>query len=177
MQGFSDEKLVEVYRSTHGPRREKAFDCLYKRYSDAVRQYFYFALNRDHEKAKDFAHDLFLKILESPDKFNINQPFRPWLFRVASNMCKNEYRRLDVVNRFYEQEQIPSTYDTNLNEKQAKLSEGIKRLPMEKRSLIVLRLKINLSIKEIAEIYQCPEGTIKSRLFYALKELSKYYQD
>ena len=92
-------------------------------------------------------------------------------------MCKNEYRRLDVVNRFYEQEQIPSTYDTNLNEKQAKLSEGIKRLPMEKRSLIVLRLKINLSIKEIAEIYQCPEGTIKSRLFYALKELSKYYQD
>ena len=177
MQGFSDEKLIELYRSTDGNRRQRAFNCLYTRYSNAIQQYFFFALNRDHEKAKDFAHDLFLKILESPDRFDTSQPFRPWLFRVASNMCKNEYRRQDVVSRFYEQEQNSKTNNTNLNEKQAKLSESIKRLPREKRSLIVLRLKINLSIKEIAEIYQCPEGTIKSRLFYALRELSKYYKD
>ena len=177
MQGFSDEKLIEVYRTTNGDRRQRAFNCLYTRYSDAIRQYFFFALNRDHEKAKDFAHDLFLKILESPDRFDTSQPFRPWLFRVASNMCKNEYRRQDVVSRFYEQEQKSISNNTILNEKQVKLSESIKRLPREKRSLIVLRLKINLSIKEIAEIYQCPEGTIKSRLFYALKELSKYNKD
>ena len=175
MQGYSDEQIIEVYRTTDGKQRRMAFNCLYTRYSEAVCQYFFFALNRDHKKAEDFAHDLFLKILESPDRFDTSQPFSPWLFRVASNMCKNEYRRQDVVSRFSEQEQGSITNYTNLNEKQAKLSESIRRLPREKRSLIVLRLKINLSIKEIAEIYQCPEGTIKSRLFYALKELSKYY--
>ena len=184
MQGFSDEKLIEVYRSTHGNRRQRAFNCLYMRYSDSIRQYFFFALNRDEEKARDFVHDLFLKILESPDKFNTSKPFRPWLFRVASNMCKNEYRRQDVVSRYAEQEQRSISNHTklsenqvNLNENQVKLSESIRRLSREKRSLIILRLKINLSIREIAEIYQCPEGTIKSRLFYALKELSEYYKE
>jgi RNA polymerase sigma-70 factor (ECF subfamily) len=177
MQGFSDEKLIEVYRSTNGYRRQRAFHCLYDRYSDAVQQYFFFALNRDQEKARDFAHDLFLKILESPDRFDTSRSFRPWLFRVASNMCKNEYRRQDVVSRFSEQERRSTFHYTNLNEKQVKLSESIRRLSREKRSLIVLRLKINLSIREIAEICQCPEGTVKSRLFYALKELSKYYKE
>ncbi|MEA3451458.1 MAG: sigma factor-like helix-turn-helix DNA-binding protein, partial [Bacteroidota bacterium] len=49
--------------------------------------------------------------------------------------------------------------------------------PQEKRSLIVLRFKLNLSIKEIANIYECPEGTIKSRLFKATKELSRLYKN
>jgi RNA polymerase sigma-70 factor (ECF subfamily) len=177
MQGYSDEQLIEVYRTTDGKQRQMAFNCLYMRYSEAVCQYFFFALNRDHEKAKDFAHDLFLKILESPDKFDISQNFKPWLFRVASNMCKNEYRRQEVISRFYENAQILRTNYTFLNEQEAKLSEALKKLPGEKRSLIVLRLKINMSIKEIAKIYQCPEGTVKSRLFYALKELSEFYKD
>ena len=177
MQSFSDEELIEVYRTTNGSRRQKAFDCLYMRYSDSVRQYFFFALYRDHEKAKDFSHDLFLKILESPDKFDTGQQFKPWMYRVASNMCKNEYRKQDVVNKFHESIQQATNNCTYLNENEVKLSESIKRLPQEKRSLIVLRLKINLSIKEIAEVCQCPEGTVKSRLFYAIKELSKYYKE
>jgi len=35
---------------------------------------------------------------------------------------------------------------------------------------------MKLTVKEIAEIYECPEGTIKSRLFYATQELSKLYK-
>jgi len=177
MQSFSDEELIEVYKSTYGSRRQKAFDCLYLRHTNSIRHYFFFALNRDNEKAKDFAHDLFLKILESPDKFDTNQLFKTWIYRVASNMCKNEYRKQEVVSKFNNNIRETRIYYTSLNENEIKLSESIKRLPQEQRSLIVLRFKINLSIKEIAEVYQCPEGTIKSRLFYATKELSKYYKE
>ena len=176
MQGYSDEELIEVYRNTKGSRRQKAFDCLYMKYSDPVRQYFFFALYRDHEKAKDFTHDLFLKILESPDKFDTSRQFKPWLYRIASNMCKNEYRKEDVVSKFHEHLQ-KTTNNTSLNENEVKLSESIKRLPREKRSLIVLRLKINLSIKEIAEVCMCPEGTVKSRLFYARKMLKEKFEE
>jgi RNA polymerase sigma-70 factor, ECF subfamily len=177
MQAYSDEELIEVYRTTNGNQRWKAFDCLYLRHTDSLINYFFFALGRDNEKARDFAHDLFIKILESPEKFDSSQLFKPWIFRIASNMCKNEYRKLEVVSKYKAHVQKSALLYEELNDKELRLSECIKSLPQEQRSLIVLRFKIKLTIKEMAEIYQCPEGTIKSRLFYATKELSKQYKE
>jgi len=177
MHSYSDEKLIEIYRATTDSRRQKAFDYLYLRYANALKHYFFFALYNDSEKAKDFVQDTFMKILESPEIFDTNKKFKPWIYRVASNMCKNEYRRQEVISKHKEESLATATQYAELTEDELRLSESIKKLPQEKRSLIVLRFKINLSVKEIAEIYECPEGTIKSRLFYATKELSKLYKN
>jgi RNA polymerase sigma-70 factor (ECF subfamily) len=91
-------------------------------------------------------------------------------------MCRNDYRKSEVANRFNEYILKSIENYTVLNETEAKLAVCIKNLKQEQRSLIVLRFKIKLSIKEIARIFECPEGTIKSRLFYATKELSKNYK-
>lgn len=177
MQRYSDEELIKIYRTTNGNQRREAFDCLYLRHTNSLRNYFFFALGRDNEKAKDFAHDLLIKILESPEKFDSNQLFKPWIFRIASNMCKNEYRKQEVVSKYQNHIRNSTPNYEYLYENEVKLRECIKRLSQEQRSIIVLRFKIKLSIKEIAKIYNSPEGTIKSRLFYATKELSKYYQE
>jgi len=177
MRNFSDEKLIEIYREKKGNRKQKAFDYLYLRYSTNLRNFFFFALNKDNEKAKDFVHDTFLKIIESPQKFDTTQKFKPWIYKVASNMCKNEYRKLEVVSKYKLEITNSSINYAFLSDNEIKLSEVIKKLPQDKRSLIVLRFKINLSVKEIANIYECPEGTIKSRLFKATKELSKLYKN
>jgi RNA polymerase sigma-70 factor (ECF subfamily) len=176
MQQYSDEELIEVLKTTKDSRMQMAFDCLYLRYAKPIRQFFFFALQGDNEKAKDLVHDLFLKILESPEKVNSSLSFKPWIFRVASNMCKNEFRKRDVISRFRDHWHKTATRYTYTNENDAGLKESLNRLQEEQRALIVLRFKINLSIKEIADIYQCPEGTVKSRLFYAIKELSKYHK-
>lgn len=177
MQGYSDEELIQEFKTTNSSQRQKAFDCLYLRYAEPVTQYFFFAMNRDYEKSEDFTHDLFLKLLEAPEKIDANCPFKPWLYKVAANMCKNEYRKAEVVNKFRDHMQKTKPHFSILNETEIALSESIKKLNPEQRSLIVLRFKINLSIKEIAAIYECPEGTIKSRLFYAVRELSKHYKN
>lgn len=177
MRNFSDEKLVEIYRENKGNRKQKAFDYLYLRYSNNLRNFFFFALNKDNEKAKDFVHDTFMKIIESPQKFDTSQKFKPWIYKVASNMCKNEFRKLEVVSKYKLEVTNSTTNNTFLNDDEIKLSKIINMLPQEKRSLIVLRFKLNLSIKEIANIYECPEGTIKSRLFKATKELSRLYKN
>jgi RNA polymerase sigma-70 factor, ECF subfamily len=174
MQGYSDEELIQEFKTSSGSQRKKAFDCLYLRYAEPVTQYFFFAMNRDYEKSKDFAHDLFLKMLEAPEKIDANHPFKPWLYKVAANMCKNEYRKAEVANKFRDHIQKTDRHYSILNDNEILLNESIKKLNHEQRSLIVLRFKINLSIKEIAAINECPEGTIKSRLFYAIKELSKH---
>jgi RNA polymerase sigma-70 factor, ECF subfamily len=177
MQSFSDENLIEIYRTAKGNQKHQAFDCLYNRHTNSLRNYFFFALGRDHEKAKDFAHDLFIKILESPEKFDSKKLFKPWIYKIASNMCKNEFRKQEVIERYnYHIRNSSLTYD-HIKENENILREGIRSLKHEQRSLIVLRLKIELSVKEIAEIYNCPEGTIKSRLFYATNELSNYCKE
>jgi RNA polymerase sigma-70 factor, ECF subfamily len=176
MQGRTDEELIEILKNGNGSQKREAFDCLYLRYAEPLTQYFRFALQKNNDKAGDFLHDLFLKIWENPEKFDTSQQFKPWVYRVAANMCKNDYRRLTVAGKFRFHVLQTSVHYYQPDENENRLNKCIKKLSREKRSLIVLRFKLNLSIKEIAEISECPEGTVKSRLFYSIKELSKFYK-
>ena len=47
----------------------------------------------DKEKAADFTQDLFLKVIEKVSSFNLDYCFKTWIFSIANNMCKNEYRK------------------------------------------------------------------------------------
>jgi len=176
MQSFSDEHLMKIFQDEKGGQRQNAFDCLYKRYAKIILQYFYFALNNDYNKAQDFMHDLFVKIIEKPQLFDSSQNFKSWIYRVASNMCKNEYRRNSTNQKYHSHLKLISENTASLNDTEKKLRACISQLNQEHRSLIVLRFKMEMSIKEIAEILECPEGTVKSRLFYATKELTKLYK-
>lgn len=177
MDSLTDEQLMELFQMNKDGRGAEAFDHLYNRYAKRMVNYFYYSLWKDKEKAQDFLHDLFLKIMESKDKFDKNQSFQAWIFRIASNMCKNEFRTNEIDKKY--QLHVINTYDIVGKEQSLnnELQVYINSLEPEQRSLIILRFKFNLSIKEIAAIFDCPEGTIKSRLFYATKELSIKYKN
>lgn len=138
--------------------------------------FFYFTLHNDYEKAKDFMHDLFIKIIENHHKFNTSQIFKTWIYTLASNMCNNEFRRNKVIESYKIHIKINSEIIDDNDDNKILLQQSINKLSIDQRALIVLRFKLKLSIKEIAEIYECAEGTIKSRLFYATKELSRIYK-
>jgi RNA polymerase sigma-70 factor, ECF subfamily len=177
MQHLSDEQLIEVFQSNKGGKGQVAFTNLYNRYAKLMLNYFYFSLHNDYNKAQDFVQDLFVKILEKHHTFNNNQIFKAWIYRIASNMCINEFRKNIVVKKYDDHIKSSSEIIILNNESEKELRKCINDLNTEHRSLIVLRFKLKLSIKEIAQIYECPEGTIKSRLFYATKELSKLFKN
>jgi RNA polymerase sigma-70 factor (ECF subfamily) len=81
-----------------------------------------------------------------------------------------------VIQKYADHVIYTSEHFISDNETENMLRICINKLSQEKRSLIILRFKLKLSIKEIGEIYECTEGTIKSRLYYATKELSKFYK-
>lgn len=164
-----------------------AFDELYERYSVRLLHYFYRMLNKDTEKAQDFLQDLFLKIIEKPVSFDVQKRFSTWLYTIAANMCKNEYRRLQVrqngqtyltdyvlTDNDHELPHIEQQIDHALL--QQVLNESVEQLEDTKRNVFLLRYQENFSIKEIADIVQCSEGTVKSRLFYTIKQLAKKLQ-
>lgn len=176
-KGYSDEELMEKVTSGDS----QAFSCVYDRYSGMAMNFFYKMLWKDREKSEDFTQDLFMKIVNKPEQYDSSRPFKTWLFSVANNMCKNEYRKAEV--RAKAAPEIFAAADTlqmnkgdkALDQEQflAELDESLKKMDQVKRSTFIMRFKHGLSIKEISEVLECSQGTVKSRIFYTVKELNK----
>ena len=172
----SDEELMAMVLN----KNELAFGELYYRYSQKMFSFFYRMLYCDKEKAGDFLQDLFLKLIEKPQSFNSEEKFSPWFYSLAHNMCKNEYRKISIRNEYSDRLPLSNiSVDTNIYDELdlksfiGELYHFLEDLDDDHRSAFLLRYGNNLSIKEIAEIMVCPEGTIKSRLYYTIKYLSE----
>lgn len=160
-----------------------AFDALYYRYSQRLLYYFFRMFGGDEEKAQDFLQDLFLKIIEKPEQFISKHKFTSWIFTVAHNMCKNEYRRLDVrkiIENEVSLDSVPSRFENGCHPMEQTVDQKIfenhltrelTKMNPDYQTTFLLRFQENLTIKEISEILECSEGTIKSRLFHTTKKL------
>lgn len=163
----------------------KSFEELYKRFSQRLLHYFFRMLGGDADKAQDFLQSLFLKIIERPHQFNARQNFSSWIYSIAFNMCKNEYRHkgirrklaLDLEYTISEELHPHDSVNTEQAIDQEKfkgaLLRELQKIGSEHRSTFILRFQENLSIKEISDVIGCSEGTVKSRLFYTTKKLAK----
>jgi RNA polymerase sigma factor (sigma-70 family) len=175
---LSDEDLMRHV----GKRDDKAFEEIYNRYNKRLFYYFFKMLWKDREKAEDFVHDIFTKIVNNPDIFDPNRPFKTWVFSVANNMCKNEYKKNEVrktQNEFEFKEEIMPSENGLSGAKQhdnqvfnQSLNREISKLDEKHKSTFLLRYKEELSIKEISESLGISEGTVKSRLFNTIKKIS-----
>lgn len=174
-QQCTDESLMQMIAQ----RDEWAFDELYQRYSSRMLRYFYRMLWQDEEKAQDYLQDLFLKVVEKASDFDPQRRFGTWVYTLAANMCKNAYRSQEVRNIMVRAEPgmegpaiAPDEGGVDRELFQSGLSQEIAQLSVSHREVLVLRFQEELPIKEISEVMGCSEGTVKSRLFYALKKLN-----
>lgn len=171
---LTDEVLMK--NISNGDRL--AFDELYNRYNNRLFYYFYRMLGNCEETANDFLQDIFLKIIDKPELFNPDYPFKKWVYSVAHNMCKNEYRKREsrktVLQDTFSEELME---ETNLEDDKSRWIEiafrEINGLSEKSREILLLKYRENFSLEEIAEILELPKGTVKSRLFNARNELSK----
>lgn len=173
---YTDEQLMdEVVKGN-----SRAFTELYDRYSKPMLNYFYRMLWQDKLKAEDFMQELFTKIIQKPHLFNSKLKFKTWIFSIANNMCKNEYRKQEVRkgsnNDLHENiigedaSDAVKKVDQSLFNK--RLKEELNLLSESHKQVFILRFKQGLSLKEIADVLDVSEGTVKSRVFYTLKKLS-----
>lgn len=152
---------------------EASFGELYDRYSDRMHRHFYRLLGQDTHRADDFTQELFMKLVEKTALFDPERRFSTWLYTVAGNMVKNEYRRMSrqvapPVDDIF-RENFSEDFDSQIFDQQ--LNQALGELDETQRQCFVLRYQEELSVREIAEILDCPEGTVKSRMFYTLKKL------
>lgn len=178
----TDLQLVE--RVQRGDR--PAFDLLVIRYqsrvSGIVGRYV-----RDYQDIRDLTQETFIKAYRAIDRFRGDSAFYTWLYRIAVNAAKNyieaRNRRPHSVMEASDAEQLdiaPSLRDDSAPEHflqrdqlQALLHEAIEDLPEDIRSALLLRELEGLSYEDIAQVLDCPIGTVRSRIFRARDFLEK----
>jgi RNA polymerase sigma-70 factor (ECF subfamily) len=173
---LGDERLMELV--VRGD--ERAFGALYDRYSRRLLSYFHRMLWNDREKAQDYLQDLFAKLAQRPASYDPSRPFQTWLFSVANNMCKNAYRHEEVVRAAarelrngVDREEARDGIDVDHERFRGRLDQELARLDPDHKATFVMRYHEDMAIKEIAAVFGCSEGTVKSRLFYTLKKLAE----
>lgn len=175
----SDEQLMQLV----GRGETSAFDELYERYAGRLLRYFLRMIGGDEARAQDMLHDLFLKIVERPELYGQGRGFSTWIFSSAHNMCKNEYRnrerRRPVAMEF---DELPAQTEHPLEMIDRSsflltLMTALDTFEEEHRTTFLLRYQEGFSVREIGDVLGCPEGTVKSRLFYTTRRLAVRLRD
>jgi len=179
LKKLSDEALME--KASQGSERE--LEVIYHRYSQPLLRYFYRMLSQDKAKAEDFLHDLFIRVLDHQSSFDHSRKFSTWLYSIAHNMCKNEYRR-QAFRKQANSLMVISDHSHETASKhmdhlafQQKLDQVLSEEDEDVRTMFSLRFELEMDLSEIARVLQCPEGTVKSRLFYLKKRLASRLQE
>lgn len=155
-----------------------ALDEIYARYSKKLLAFIYRMVNGNEALAQDILHDVFLKIIEKPKAFDVSRSFKPWIYQVAANAARKSHRAQATVELTdTTSSQTGKTYQPNITEQlelNATLNTAICRLNEDHKTVFILKHQQQMTIKEISDIVQVPQGTVKSRLFTATKQLAKY---
>lgn len=183
----TDEQLMK--RASGGS--DRAFEELYNRHARRLQGFFKRRLGDDADLAADLMHDTFLRLYAARETYQEGRSFRPWLYTIAYNLCKNHLRnRLAFVRdegnapcarRFSDEEAIePPDVDLDAAILRDALRDALKHLPEPYAMLFSLHYEEELTVPQIAQITDLPEGTVKSRLHKAMniiKQSLKQYED
>jgi RNA polymerase sigma-70 factor (ECF subfamily) len=186
MNQLLDEELVR--RVQRGDK--SAFDSLVRKYQYKITQ----LINRyvkDPDEALDVAQESFIKAYRALPSFRGESAFYTWLYRIAINTAKNHLamrsrRPSDDEIDFEVAEQFESASRLRdletpeglalSNELASVIQLALDELPEELKVAITLREFDGLSYEEIANVMECPVGTVRSRIFRAREAIEKKLQ-
>lgn len=179
----TDQELVKRVQS--GDKR--AFDMLVIKYQQKL----FSIISRyikDNAEIQDVAQEAFIKAYRAIGNFRGDSAFYTWIYRIAINTAKNHLvsrgRRppssdIDVNDaEFYTGSDLLKDVGTPesilmRDQLQETVYEAIQNLPEDLRTAVTLREMEGLSYEDIADVMDCPVGTVRSRIFRARESIDK----
>jgi RNA polymerase sigma-70 factor (ECF subfamily) len=183
-----DEELVR--RTQAG--EAQAFDELILRFSPRLYGLVYH-MTSSHEDTNDLLQDIFSKAYRSIKGFQGKSSFYTWMHTIAVNMTINFLKKrnrrktmsLDDADSgiLNNQDFIEATStadpssEANLSELQKRLNESMLKLSHDHRAVVTMFDIQGMPHAEISKVLKISEGTVRSRLFYAHRQLQNYLQE
>ena len=179
----TDRQLVQQVQK--GDRR--AYDLLVLKYQHKIMSLIGRYVH-DADEVQDVAQEAFVKAYRALPNFRGDSAFYTWLYRIAINTAKNHLvarsrrppgRDVDLEDAQFmdsaDQLRDAETPENSLfgDELRAVVNETLAELPDDLRAAVTLREFDGLSYEEIAEVMECPVGTVRSRIFRAREAIDK----
>ena len=163
-----------------------SFNKLVDKYHSRIYSLTY-QMTSNREDAEDLTQEIFIKAFEALPRFKGRSSFYTWLYRIGINKTIN-YRKkrnrnrplsIDALDQDITHDDIYAELDSKdsplrhigLNELQVKLNEAMQKLSLKHRTVVVMHDIEGIPHDEIAKIVGVSVGTIRSRLFYARRQL------
>lgn len=169
-----------------------AFDALIRKYQPRLYGLVY-NMTSNHEDTGDLLQDIFAKAYRSIKGFRGQSSFYTWLHTIAVNMTINFLKKrgrrfsvsLDDIDSNIQNDkeflELTATSDpvreANLGELQRRLNDAMMRLSNEHRLVVSMFDIQGMPHAEISKILGISEGTVRSRLFYAHRQLQNYLEE
>ncbi|MCT8138387.1 RNA polymerase sigma factor [Anaerobacillus sp. CMMVII] len=172
----TDEELIEEIKNGS----QAAMEVLVKKHYKNIFAYIYRKLG-DYHLAYDMTQEVFIKMMRYIYDYKGEGKFPHWLLKIAVNHCRDYFRSSAYKQKGGENELLQHLKDEKQNVwdllskkiESEKVKLAVQQLPEYQKEAIVLKFFQNLKIKEIAEITDSKEATVKSRLKQGLEKLKK----
>ncbi|MDH5367858.1 MAG: RNA polymerase sigma factor [Cyclobacteriaceae bacterium] len=177
MESITDNALMQKVKMNDLDK----LGLLYERYKGQLFGFF-FNMNRDKDLSEDLVQNVFIRVIKYKHSFKGDGEFKTWLFHIARNAnydCYKKNKRTETV-RLDDTCQVQIVEDNNLAvEKENNLQlleKAIDKLDYDKKELLTMSKLKRMKYKEIGEVIGCTEGSVKVKVFRALKELKVVYE-
>jgi len=180
---YSDEQLVEKFKAGN----KDSFRILVERYKSRVYNIIY-GIMRSRDEAEDLSQEVFLNVYRFLHRFKEKSKFYTWLYRIAVNICLSAQKKKNKSSSILSLTELSEANNTSRKMELAdesfssqkmledmelarRIKSAINSLSEVLKTTFVLREFEDLSYQELAKVFQCSKGTIKSRLSRAREEL------
>jgi RNA polymerase sigma-70 factor, ECF subfamily len=174
----------------------QAFEVFFARYRDVLRV-FVGRMIREQAAAEDVVQEVFLRVWTRAEQWQDKGEAKAWLFRIATNLTFNHLRTVrrrrqcSLENKpakdngdetalpgwMIDGSAMEADTVAQAEERRELFHRLIGQLPEGKRNVMNLVSKENMDIREAADALGIPEGTAKSRLYYAIRDMARELKD
>lgn len=168
----AQDKNLPVYPEKQD--ENKSFDLIYQQHHVKIRNYF--SLKVSPEIAEDLTQQVFIKVLNHLHLFKGESSLFTWIFKIAQNTLKNEYRRKSRSNESYSDLTYLDTHSVPIDftkhvEIRIDISSALQKIKKLDQHIVLLRFFVDCTLLEVAEIVGMRESAVKNRLYRALAQL------
>jgi RNA polymerase sigma-70 factor (ECF subfamily) len=150
-----------------------------------------YRMTGNRQEAEDVVQETFLRVYKNLDRYDENQKFSTWIYRITTNLCIDRLRKkrtifsLDAASSDHEgldgYTMLPSDDRTPesellLSETQRLIHDAIASLPVKYKSVMILKYLQELSLQEISDVLEMPVTTVKTRVHRGREFLRKRLQ-
>jgi RNA polymerase sigma-70 factor (ECF subfamily) len=186
LRELSDEALILEFQKNN---LEAAFEILVQRYKNPLTN-FVFRFLGDYEACSDVVQETMIKVYRYKDTYSSVAKFSTWVYTIAGNLAKTEYRRqrrrnIFSISDFGEEHKTYDLPDENYRPdviadsgiKDEIIQKALLKVKESYREAVILRDIQGMSYEEISEILGVNEGTVKSRINRGRAQLQELLKD